>query len=267
MTRTQTKEREPAPDLLQGVAPPPTKTKKKNEIATVAAPKPPKEPKPDTSVLSVIARIAADPAIDTDKMRAVIEIQRDTDAKLPRINKDGKIEMSRGGKAILFASFENLNRQIKPILREFGFRMNYQPDTPPTGVGIVVHCHLTKGLYRESCTVPISVASASPAMNAQQSVGAAIKYACRYGTIALLNIETEAPEDRDNNAATPVDMITEKQGIALLDLIDKNNVPLGVFTKKYKIAKIGDLPAKFFDEAAQSCRDYPARVAERRKQS
>ena len=213
-------------------------------------------------------------------MRAVIEIQRDTeakqqfhdamirmDAKLPRINKDGKIEMSRGGKAILFASFENLNRQIKPILREFGFRMNYQPDTPPTGVGIVVHCHLTKGLYRESCTVPISVASASPAMNAQQSVGAAIKYACRYGTIALLNIETEAPEDRDNNAATPVDMITEKQGIALLDLIDKNNVPLGVFTKKYKIAKIGDLPAKFFDEAAQSCRDYPARVAERRKQS
>jgi hypothetical protein len=297
MTRVRTKEREP--DLL-GAAPttaapakPPAKVKAvaqpKNEVAKIEPLRPP------ASVLEIIARIAADPNIDTDKMRAVIEIQRDTeskqqfhdamvamDDKLPRINKDGKIEIRGSTKAILFASFENLNRQIKPILRDFGFRLNFQPDTAANGQGIVVHCHLTRGLYRESCTVPVSTSPASPAMNAQQSVGAAISYAKRYGAIALLNIETEAPQDRDNDAATdkkklrpsagaaaapeatdqpePNAKITGVQAKELLKVIDECGVEATLFMEKYKVMAVHELPAAMFAEAIKSCRDYAARV-------
>ena len=298
MTRVQTKEREP--DLL-GAAPtmaapakPPAKVKAvaqpKNEVAKIEPLKPP------ASVLEIIARIAADPNIDTDKMRAVIEIQRDTeskqqfhdamvamDDKLPRINKDGKIEIRGSTKAILFASFENLNRQIKPILRDFGFRVNFQPDTAANGHGIVVHCHLTRGLYRESCTVPVSTSPASPAMNAQQSVGAAISYAKRYGAIALLNIETEAPQDRDNDAATdkkrirpsagasaapaeannplePDAKINGSQAKELLKVIEDCGIEGTRFMEKYKITAAHELPVRLFDEAIKSCKDYAARV-------
>ena len=293
MMRTQTKEREP--DLLGGATPIATQSKPqakakpivqpKNEVAKIELSKPP------ASVLEIIARIAADPNIDTDKMRAVIEIQRDTeskqqfhdamvamDEKLPRINKDGKIEIKGSTKAILFASFENLNRQIKPILRDYGFRLNFQPDTAPSGQGIVVHCHLTRGLYRESCTVPVSTSAASPAMNAQQSVGAAISYAKRYGAIALLNIETEAAQDRDTDAATdkkmlrpsvgaaaeeepkPEAKITRPQAKELLKTIDECGVEATLFMEKYKVTAVHELPAAMFAEAIKSCRDYAARV-------
>jgi hypothetical protein len=264
-TTTQTKE---SPELFEG------------EGATTASPKPApkakvpaKVPAVPTNVLAIIARIAADPNVDTDKMRAVIEIQRDTeskqqfhdalikmDAELPRINKDGKIELRGGGKAIRFASFENLNKVIKPILRSYDFRINFQPDVHPSGQGMVVHCHLTKGLYRESCMIPVSTAPASPAMNAQQSVGAAISYAKRYGAIALLNIETEAPDDRDTDASSPTKTISGPQAKRLLKAIDDCGVEATVFMGKYKIAAVHELPTSLFDEAIKACEDYGDRT-------
>ena len=260
-------------DIADGDTPVATKEKAGGRAVAKTA-KPSKNlpvPAP-TSVLEIIARIAADPNVDTDKMRAVIEIQRDTEAKqefhdallkldaeLPRINRDGKIEL-KGGKAISFASFENLNKIIKPILRQYGLRLNFQPDTPANGQGIVVHCHLTKGLYRESCTVPVSTAPASPAMNAQQSVGAAISYAKRYGAIALLNIETEAPDDRDRNGADVAKTISGAQVKQLLKAIDDCGIEPSRFMEKYKITAAHELPEKLFNEAIASLKSYGERA-------
>jgi hypothetical protein len=264
MTAVQSKEG----DLLSDVEQTPARPSAKKSTKAVAI----VEPTP-TSLLAIIARIAADPAVNTDKMRAVIEIQRDTeskqqfhdalielDAELPRINKDGKIELRGGSKAIRFASFENLNKIIKPILRTHDFRLNFQPDVHPSGQGMVVHCHLTKGLYRESCVVPVSTAPASPAMNAQQSVGAAISYAKRYGAIALLNIETEAPDDRDTDATAPTKQITGPQAKRLLKAIDDCGVEATVFMGKYKIEAVHELPSALFDEAIKACEDYRERT-------
>lgn len=235
---------------------------------------------PPKSVLRIIAEAAANPAIDVAKMQALIEIQRDTEAKeqfhaamlavdaeLPVINKDGKIEM-RGGKAIRFASFENLNRIIKPILRAHGLRLTFQPDAHPSGQGLVVHCHLTKGLYRESCTVPVPTGAASPAMNAQQAVGNAISYAKRYGAIALLNLETEAKEDRDTDGAVAAEKetIDGSQAKELLKAIDDCGITAAQFIKKYKVTAVQLLPLRLFDEAIKACRDYKARAQAASKQ-
>ncbi len=229
------------------------------------------------TLVEVIARIASDPAVNTDKMRAVIEIQRETEAKqqfhdamvamdetLPKINRDGKIAV-RGG-VLHFASFENINKVIKPILRQHGFRMNYQPDVPASGQGIVVHCHLTRGLYSESCTVPVPSTTASPAMNAQQAVGAAISYAKRYGTIALLNLETEAPEDRDTDTrpAAEEKTINGSQQKKVLKAIEDNNVPFELIQKHYLeplgITAVHELPASQFDKLMASCENHGKRT-------
>jgi hypothetical protein len=302
MARTQTKEREPAPDFLKDVTPakpghqppksaPAAKATTKNAVAKIAPAKPP------ASVMSGLAELLKDPDLDPAKAKELYELYMLTEAKqqfhdamivmdekLPRINKDGKIEFrDTTKKPIAFASFENLNRQIKPFLRDHGFRLNFQPDTAPGGQGLVVHCHLTRGLYRESCTVPVSTSPASPAMNAQQSVGAAISYAKRYGAIALLNIETEAPLDRDTNATTdkkklrptagaaaeqsqddqpePDAKITGPQAKQLLKVMDECNIEGARFMEKYKVAAVHELPAALFDEAIKSCRDYAAAKA------
>lgn len=262
MTKTVTKE---SAELFEQEVPAPERAGKRSVPAKIVV-------QPPTSLLSVIARIAADRNVDTDKMRAVIEIQRDTEAKqqfhdaliqmdgeLPRINKDGKIEL-RGNKAIRFASFDNLNKIIKPILRRYNFRLNFQPDVHPSGQGMVVHCHLTKGLYRESCMIPVSTAPASPAMNAQQSIGAAISYAKRYGAIALLNIETEAPDDRDTDATVEAKTINGSQAKKLLAAIDDCGIEATRFMDKYKITAVHELPAELFDEAMRACKDYGERT-------
>ena len=131
--------------------------------------------------------------------------------------------------------------------------------------------------------MPVSTSPASPAMNAQQSVGAAISYAKRYGAIAILNIETEAPQDRDNDAATdkkrirpsagasaapaeannplePDAKINGSQAKELLKVIEDCGIEGTRFMEKYKITAAHELPVRFFDEAIRSCKDYAARV-------
>ncbi len=246
---------------------PSNKRNRKQEVASVPA------VRGEPSMMQVIAQLAANPNVDTAKMQSLIEIHRQTEAKqqfhdamilmdeqLPKINRDGKIAV-RGG-VLRFASFENINKVIKPILRSHGFRMTYEPDVPASGQGIIVHCHLTRGLYRESCIVPVPTSSASPAMNAQQAVGAAIAYAKRYGTIALLNLETEAPDDRDTDARAASDgkTITGSQAKKLLQAIENNGVPGELFKKHwldyFGISAVHEIPADQFDGAMKSCTDY-----------
>lgn len=289
--KTKTKEQ---PALFEEGAPPPENIKKSLDEPPKSArsPAPPKSHaknqvakfEPPKSVLRIIAEAAANPAIDVAKMQALIEIQRDTEAKeqfhsamlavdadLPRITKDGKIEM-KSGKALRFASFENINKIVKPILRSHGLRLTFQPDVNPSGVGIIVHCHLTKGLYRESCTVPVPTTSASPAMNAQQGVGNAISYAKRYGTIALLNIETEAPEDRDldgNDPAKAKEIEQRDAAISAADLkkvkaaIDDCKVPLTTVLIKYQIDGIEELRAINVKDVLAACAKYKAESEKR----
>jgi hypothetical protein len=211
--------------------------------------------------MDALAAALKKPDIDPVRMREMFSLYQETearlqfheamvsmDAALPRITKDGRIEI-RGGKTIRFASFENLNRVIKPILREHGFRLAFQPDVHPSGQGLVVHCHLTRGLYRESCMVPVSTAPASPAMNAQQAIGAAISYAKRYGTIALLNLETEAEEDRDTDAMIDGGVVTAEQLEKVQALIVETGTDITRFCKHMKVKKIEELRAADFESA------------------
>ena len=264
MTKPQAKEREQTPDLLKDVSPGAKpiapKTQPKNAVAKIAPVKPP------VSVMSGLAELLKNPDLDPAKARELYELYMLTEAKqqfhdamvvmdeqLPRINKDGKIDFrDTTKKPILFASFENLNRQIKPIIRGYGFRLNFQPDTAPAGQGLVVHCHLT-----------------------------------RYGTIALLNIETEAPQDRDtdavvekknlrpaagaaaepkNNApADPNATITGAQAKELLKAINDSGIEATRFMGKYEINAVHELKADRFQEAMTALKDYGEAAAKAAK--
>jgi hypothetical protein len=229
------------------------------------------EPAPE-NMLSVIARAASDPAIDATKARELFKLYYETEAKrefheallaidLPAIDRDGRIPI-QGGKALKFASFENVHKAIMPLLRQHGFRMSFQPMPSANGDGLVVECKLIRGLYEEKCVVPISTAPASRAMNSQQALGAAIKYASRYGVMYLLNLRSEAPEDRDTDGTEPISNITGAQAKKLLKAIDDCGIEPTRFMEKYKITAVHELPAKMLDEAMTACADYAKRRRE-----
>lgn len=179
---------------------------------------------------------------------------------LPSIDRDGKIKMS-DGKHLRFASFENVHKAVVPLLRQHGFRLSFQPMPGANGEGLVVECKLIRGIYEEKCIVPISTAPASRAMNSQQAIGAAIKYASRYGILALLNLRSEAPEDRDTDAVASDATITGSQAKKLMKAIDESGLSGARFMDKYKIEAVHLLPASQYDEAMKALADYKERAS------
>ena len=228
------------------------------------------------NVLDALAAALKNPDVDPVKMRELYKLYQETEAKqqfhdallaieFPVINRDGKIPVS-GGKDLRFASFENVHKAVMKPLKQAGFRMSFAPMPGEGGNGLVVECRLIRGTYEEKCIVPISTAPASRAMNSQQAIGAAIKYASRYGMMYLLNLRSDAAEDRDTDGRDPKeiaeaeDKITGAQAKELLKAINENGVEATIFMDKYKVAAVHELPTRQFQEAIKSCRDYGARV-------
>lgn len=265
------------PDLLNDGAqtpePPSTPAKRtpKQKGAEVVKFEPP-QPK---GILEIIADAAKNPEVDATKARELFQLYLDTEARqqfhdalmaieFPSIDRDGKIPVS-GGKALRFASFENVHKAVVPLLRKAGFRMSFQPMPAPSGEGMVVECKLIRGIYEEKCVVPISTAPASRAMNAQQAIGAAIKYASRYGMMYLLNLYSEAPEDRDTDGNLPGDPISAEQLGQLVKACEVVNAPQDKLVAYLNgkrpsghptLEKLESLPASRFREALDTIQTY-----------
>ncbi len=251
----------------------------------------PSGPEP-TDILGAIIRAAADPRTDTAKMQALLDMQRTIMAeqarlafldaklllndKLPVINKDGKIEFKdKGqGKATLkFASFENINDVIKPLLKEFGFDLWFSSDPGVAGmINVIGHLEHRQGFVRLT-TFPMPHDN-SGGKSGAQGWASAFSFGKRVTTIGLLNIQTRAVEDRDrdgnpgnfkpargeNSFAETVERPTvdEDQIVKLRELIDWCGVGDKKFFDHYGIAKLSQLPADLYGAAEKDCRDYHA---------
>lgn len=248
-----------------------------------------------TNMLAVIARAAADPRTDTAKMQALLDMQKAIVAeeariayigakllltkKLPTINKDGKIEFKDkgAGKAVLkFASFENINDIIKPLLDEFGFDLWYSSEPGVAGmINVIGHLDHQNGHTRQ--TVFPMPHDASGGKSGAQGWASAFSFGKRITTIGLLNIQTRAVEDRDRDGSDrnvkpargggmaevedPAPPITPAQRDKLVDLITNANIKEAQFCTKYGIGQIIQLPSNLFDAAVKAVEEHAAQKA------
>jgi hypothetical protein len=143
--------------------------------------------------------------------RAYIRLQ----GKLPSISKDGLIDQGetrsgRKGSKSRYATYENINAVTKPILAEEKFGLLLLPDVGPEGHGVIIRgqlgfvCDTQYGeiVHIERCTIAVPP-EVSGSKNPAQGVGSSLSYGKRYGAIALLNLVSHAPEDRDTDARSP----------------------------------------------------------------
>lgn len=271
---------------------PPAKPKKKGTAVAVSHPQAPAQQK---TVLQIIADVAANPNANPATMRELLDMQKEIMADqskrdfnaafialqrdLPSIRRDGKIEIrekvggERVGKvqqATPYATFNNIMKTIKPLLVKHGFALSFE--TEPMGERLLVKGRL-EGYGHERTTAFPLPAETSGSKNNVQGWGSSMSYGKRYCTIALLNIVSEAPEDRDTDGEPNrkslkaakgggfVDvpdrpLVSEEQVVKLIENIEWCGVPKATFCKHYGIEKVSDLPADLFDAALKDCKDF-----------
>lgn len=255
-------------------------------------------PRPETFI-QTLARLSSDSKVPAEKMRAILDMQKEVmqeearraftrdyiamQADLPVINATGRIvvDKKRDGTKLAkpqvtpFATFNEINKVTKPILRAHGFALMFAPDEGMNG-RIVIRGYLEHvGGYTRVCTIPVPL-EASGSKNDAQGTGSSISYGKRYATIALLNLISEAKEDHDDDGASagigPV--VDEEQRTTIMEraatvgcspanlIKGLNEVqPKG---KRYPfIDRLDDLPAARYQEALDRLDRFAAAVAAR----
>lgn len=160
-------------------------------------------PSEAANMMSVIARAAADPACDLDKMERLMAMHERMTARqaqaefadaLASLQADLPSITERGDAAgrYKFALWEDINQAIKPILLRHGFALSFRTDT---GNGITVTGVLShRNGHREETAITLP-ADASGNKNAVQAVASSVSYGKRYTAGALLNLTSHGEDD------------------------------------------------------------------------
>lgn len=215
------------------------------------------------SMMEVIARAAADPKVDVDKMRALLEMKFQAESraaevefnaalarlmpKLPRIEKDGVIRDKHGAIRSKFARYEDIDLVIRPLLAEEGFSIAFDTDdSVPRMLRVVGTLSHRLGHSRKS---QITVPTESAVITGAQAVGSAASFGKRYVVINLLNIITVGT---DNDGQGDPEPITEDQALTITTLLKDTNANVPKFLEWMGAAKVGDILAKDFSKAVKA---------------
>ncbi len=249
-------------------------------------------PEEGGSFLAVIRAGAADPRCDVSKMEAMLRMQKEIMAeearlafiaaklaltdKLPTINKDGKIEFKdkgHGAATLKFASFENINDVIKPLLKEFEFDLWFSSQPGVAGmINVIGNLEHRLGFIRQT-TFPMPH-DASGGKSGAQGWASAFSFGKRVTTIGLLNIQTKAIEDRDRDGnegnfkpakggaftEAPQDLakVTPAQRDKLVAAMTDAGVSEAKFRAKYGVQQVGFLPAALYQAALDAIAEHKA---------
>lgn len=184
--------------------------------------------------VSMFERLALDPSVDVEKLQRLIEMQErimrhnakaafdaaysQMQANIPQIDERGRILNKAGHVQSTYALLEDINEQIAPVLREFGFSIRYRTEYPSDKiirtVGILSH---REGHSEESFFD--AEEDKSDYRSKIQSQGSTRSYGRRYTMFDLLNIVSRGIDD-DGQASGPSKRTEKSKPAGLDDLMD-----------------------------------------------
>lgn len=248
------------------------------------------------SLYEAILRASADPAVDVDKLKVLVDVQIQVEEReamkaftrafnslqfeLPTIDKDGKIDhgegtTAKGNKKLKssYSTYPNLMGVCRPLLRKHGFTFNniIEPAADASRIVIVGYLTHVDGHAMVS-RFPLSL-DAGPGRSNAQAWGSSSSYGKRYNLILLLDIVSEAPMDQDDDAGKPKDKriddgkvpdqsaLSPAQIEELRVAIANCGVGEDKFLLHYQIDQVEDLDPKLFKEAIDACAKHMARRA------
>lgn len=189
--------------------------------------------------LQAIVTMASNPQIDADKLERLLAMQEHLEAKeaerlfneelravqqaVPHVQKNGTVKLGTG-KGYKFATWEDMDTVLRPILVEHGFSLSFTSEPRDSG-GILVTGTLTHtGGHSKSASMLLPIDTGA-GRNAVQATGSSLSYGKRYVTEMLVNL-IRAGEDNDASTADP---IAAEQAEELLKLMEETGTHLGRF--------------------------------------
>lgn len=235
------------------------------------------------SFLAFIARAASDPAVDVNKMERLYEMAEKMEARqaeiafnesmaamsleLPRVKKNGAVEYAvdksnKSGpkeQAFKFATYEDIDRAIRPILSKHGFTISYttEPRTSDGGGCVVVGTLRHVRGHKQSASISLALDN-SGGKNNLQAMASTTSYGQRYTLKMLINLVFEG-EDTDGNLPQPI--TTEQAAAFDLRLRAISDKALPNFLKWAKVELLTDIQAKNYDKMAKAITNMETEAA------
>jgi ERF superfamily protein len=219
------------------------------------------------SGMPAILEMAKDPGMDVAKLQALVSMQEgllDRQAKQefavdfvrmkPHLKRIENKHLNSQTKS-KYAKLEDLNKEIDPVLEQFGFSsmtpVRRQDENSVTVAAILLH----KNGHQEETelTLPLDKAGIQGTVNktGPHAIASSIKYCRRIALCAILNLSTGDGDDRDGNQDS--EQITVEQAAALdMRLRAISDKALPNFLKWAKVESMIDIPAKFYPAAVKA---------------
>lgn len=211
------------------------------------------------SMLEVIARAAADPAVNVDKLERLLAIQQTIladqrrtafmaalsalEADLPQITKQGHVTIN-GQLRSKFARIEDVDTAIRPLCKEHGFAFSF--DSQPTPAGIQFSCTMShRDGHAETKTITLPNDNGA-GRNAVQAVGSATSYARRYLISMHLHLVTR---EEDDDGAGGRGTVTAEQAVHLRNLLSEVGGTEDRFLNWIAASSFEDIPANNYRRA------------------
>jgi hypothetical protein len=216
------------------------------------------------TLLNIISRAAADPAVDMDKMERLLKMHEQVVArnaeqafnaamsfaqgKMVRVSADSTNPQTRSK----YASYAALDRALRPIYTEAGFSLSFGTGEGAPQDWARVLCYVShrdghSRTYHIDMPADGKGAKGGDVMTKTHATGSAMTYGMRYLLKLIFNVAIG--EDDDDGNAHDYERITETQAADLSALLDEVGADKVKFCAYFKIGKIEELPAKAYKQA------------------
>lgn len=172
---------------------------------------------------------------------------------LPRIAKNGKIKMVKDGidkGTIPFATYEDLDRIIRPILASQGFTTSFVGEDTEQQVGLRLVVRHSGG-HTDRSSIMKAPPDKGTGRNDLQARGSTAKYLRRYLTMDYFDIVTEGADDdgAKNGHITYAQVESIQRYIATCVVDGENVVKDSLLLTTYGLKSLGELPKTMLEPA------------------
>lgn len=224
-------------------------------------------PSEAAAILSVIQQAAANPAVDVEKMKSLLEMSERIKAKeaeqaFHRAMTQAQAEMrpvaadaSNPQTNSNYASYAALDRALRPIYTRHGFSLSFDTEVPADSIVRVI-CHVAHAggwsrTHKTDMPADGLGAKGGQVMTRTHAAGSAMTYGMRYLLKLIFNVAV-GEDDDDGNSAEGIARVSEEQVKSLEKLIEDVGASYDAFTKYLKVSNLKDLRADRYQHAVDA---------------
>lgn len=182
----------------------------------------------DIDELTFSQRVALDPTVDIERLRAIIDMEQSSQdraaekefesafvqmqSRLPAVAKRGE-----GQSKTAFAKLEDIQAAVRPVLIEHGFGFRFKVTDQESALDVTCILSHTNG-HKDTDTIRLPY-DAGGQKNNTQARGSSVSYGKRYTLCNILGIQLGG-EDNDGGKPLSGDTLTEHQVKAIRDKLE-----------------------------------------------